>query len=75
MTSNSSSEPRIATLLLWRLYFALVILQGIITIGLIFQSPSESGLFLGLSSIRGALVVVHAGYIYRSRLVAGDKLA
>jgi hypothetical protein len=57
MTSNSPSEPRIAALLLWRLYFALVILQGMITIGLIFQSPSESGLFMGLSGTRAALVV------------------
>ncbi len=57
MTNNPTSEPRIAAVLLWRLYFALVILQGIFTIGLIFQSPSESGLFLGLSGMRGALVV------------------
>jgi hypothetical protein len=63
MTSNSSSEPRIAAVFLWQLYFALVILQGIITLGLIFQSPSESSLFLGLSSLRGALVAAVLGIL------------
>jgi hypothetical protein len=57
MTSISASEGRIAPLFLWRAYFTLVILQGIIALGLIFQSSSETGLFLGLSSIRSAIAV------------------
>jgi hypothetical protein len=56
MTSNSFPERRISPLLLWRVYFALMIMQEFITIGLIFQSRSETGLFLGLSSIRAAIV-------------------
>ena len=55
MTNISASERRIAPLLLWRVYFALMILQGIVALGLIFQSSSETGLFLGLSSIRSAI--------------------
>jgi hypothetical protein len=55
MTSNFSSERRIAALRLWRVYFTLLILQGIIALALIFASPSESDLFLGLSSVRGAI--------------------
>jgi hypothetical protein len=55
MTSNSFPERRIARLPLWRVYFALLILQGFFTLTLIFQSRSETGLLLGLSSIRAAI--------------------
>lgn len=58
MTSEPPTERRISPLLLWRVYFALLILQGILTLGLIFQSKSEASLFLGLSSVRGALALV-----------------
>ena len=58
MTNYSSFDRRISSLRLWRIYFYLIILQGLITLALIFQTRSETGIFLGLSGIRGVIVAV-----------------
>jgi len=55
---TGTAQRKISPLLLWRVYFALLILLGIGAIGLMLQSPSETGQFLGLSTARGVIFVI-----------------
>ncbi len=56
MTGNASEEHSFSPLLVWRVYFALLILLGFVTLGLIFQSRSETGVLFGLSGTRMVIV-------------------
>ena len=63
MTRDNSNQPGFSPVLLWRVYFGLLIVLGLITLALIFQSRSESGIILGLSSIRLVIVAVISGLL------------
>jgi hypothetical protein len=56
MTGNTPDKHSFSPLLVWRVYFTLLILLGFITLGLIFQSRSETGVLFGLSGTRMAIV-------------------